>query len=115
MKIRFFVRKILWTEKTDCLKLIQLGLEDIFPLELSQLTNPPEREVGVLMSQFRAVVQREITMARNPLLYHIAVSHVKSLVTQEHADDSQELSAFKTFVLKEFRNSQQIKELFDGY
>ena len=102
-----------WTEKPDCLKLIQLSEEEISPLTLSHLTQPAERDVGVLMSQFRAVVQREITMARNPLLYHIAVSHVKSLVTQEHPDDSPELSAFKTFVLKEFRNSQQIKALFD--
>ena len=97
------------------MKLIQLGLEDIFPLKLCQLTHPPEREVGVLMSQFRAVVQREITMARNPLLHHIAVSHLRSLLTREVPASSPELSSFKTFVLKEFRNSQQIKELFDGY
>ena len=97
------------------MKLIQLKLEEIFPLELSQLTNPPENDVGVLMSQFRAVVQRDVTMARNPLLHHIAVSHVKSLLSQDLPADSQELSSFKTFVLKEFRNSQQIKELFDGH
>ena len=96
------------------MKLIQLKLEEIFPLELSQLTNPPENDVGVLMSQFRAVVQRDVTMARNPLLHHIAVSHVKSLLSQDLPAASQELSSFKTFVLKEFRNSQQIKELFDG-
>ena len=97
------------------MKLIQLKLEEIFPLELSQLTNPPESDVGVLMSQFRAVVQRDVTMARNPLLHHIAVSHVKSLLSQDLPAASQELSSFKTFVLKEFRNSQQIKELFDGH
>ena len=97
------------------MKLIQLKLEEIFPLELSQLTNPPENDVGVLMSQFRAVVQRDVTMARNPLLHHIAVSHVKSLLSQDLPAASQELSSFKTFVLKEFRNSQQIKELFDGH
>ena len=67
------------------------------------------------MSQFRAVVQRDVTMARNPLLHHIAVSHVKSLLSQDLPAASQELSSFKTFVLKEFRNSQQIKELFDGH
>ena len=93
------------------MKLIQLSLEEIFPLEVSQLTSPPENDVGVLMSQFRAVVQREVTRARNPLLYHLAVSHVKSLLSRELPADSPELS-FKTFVLKEFRNSQQIKELF---
>ena len=109
----FLFRKILWTEKTECLKLIQLSLEDIFPLELSQFTNPPEKEVGVLMSQFRAVVQKDVTKARNPLLHHIAVSHVQSLISQDHTAASPELSGFKTFVLKEFRNSQQIKELFD--
>ena len=97
------------------MKLIQLSLEEIFPLELSQLTSPPETDVGVLMSQFRAVVQRDVTMARNPLLHHLAVSHVKSLLTRELPAASPELSSFKTFVLKEFRNSQQIKELFDGH
>ena len=96
------------------MKLIQLSLEEISPLELSQLTNPPESEVGVLMSQFRAVVQRDVTKARNPLLYHIAVSHVQSLLTRELPSSNSELSSFKTFVLKEFKNSQQIKELFDG-
>ena len=95
------------------MKLIQLSQEDIFPLKLSQLTDPPEKEVGVLMSQFRAVVQRDVTMARNPLLHHIAVSHVQSLISQDHTAASPELSGFKTFILKEFRNSQQIKELFD--
>ena len=96
------------------MKLIQLSSEEISPLQLSQLTSPPENDVGVLMSQFRAVVQREVTRTRNPLLYHLAVSHVKSLLTREIPAASPELSSFKTFVLKEFRNSQQIKELFDG-
>ena len=97
------------------MKLIQLSLEDIFPLELCQFTSPPEKEVGVLMSQFRAVVQKDVTKARNPLLHHIAVSHVQSLLTRDLPASNSELSSFKTFVLKEFRNSQQIKELFEGH
>ena len=105
------IRKTLWTDKTDCLKLIQLTTDEISPLKLDSFTAPPESDVGVLMSYFRAVVQGDVTRHKNNLLHHIAVTHVKSLLS-EKLPISQELSSFRNFVLKEFKQSKQIEELF---
>ena len=106
-----FFRKTLWTEKTDCLKLIQLTSDDITPLKLSSFTSPLETDVGMLMCYFRAVVQGEVTRTRNPLLHHVAVAHVQSLLHQDFSE-SPELFSFRNFVLKEFKKSKQIEELF---
>ena len=105
-------RKMFWTEKSECVKLIRLRPEHVAPLQLSHWTSPPEADVGVLMAMFRAVMSEEISASSSHFLFQVAVAHLRALVTQETERKEPELEKLKEFITSEVGKKSSLKELF---
>ena len=105
-------RKMLWTEKSECIKLVRLRPEHVAPLHISHWTTPLETDVGVLMAQFRAVMSDEISATSSPFLFQVAMAHLRALMTNETELKDPELNRFKQFVKIEVDKKSKLKELF---
>ena len=49
-------RRLFWTDKAECARLVRLAPAHVAPLRLEQWTEPPETDVSVLTAQFRSLV-----------------------------------------------------------
>lgn len=105
-------RKMLWKEKSECIKLIRLRPEHVAPLDMSQWTTPLETDVGVLMAQFRAVMCDEISATSSPFLFQVAMAHLRALMTNETELKDPEFDGLKQLVKSEVDKKSKLKELF---
>ena len=106
-----FYRKMLWTEKTEYLRLIRISTEHVSPCHVSQWTSPPETDVSVLMSMYQNLVQGEISQKMTPLLHHVAVVHLQLLVSNTISISDKELEKFRNFLLKEISENSSIQQM----
>ena len=111
MKQPLSFRKMLWTEKTECVKLIRLRPEHVAPLQMSDWTSPPETDVGVLTAQFRAIMSEEISASSSPFLFQVAISHLRALVNMETESKNHELQKLKQFIKSEFDKKSSLIKL----
>ena len=103
------LRKQLWTEKQECLKLIRLSGEHVLPWSVDRWTQPAETDVTILMAMLQCLLQNTVTQHRNPLLYEVARSQLQSLLDDSNTFDDHELIKFKSFLASERENNDKIK------
>ena len=106
-----FYRKMLWTEKSEYLRLIRVSMEHVAPFHVSSWTSPAETDVSILMSMYQNLVQGEIRSDVTPLLHQVAVAHLNQLVSNKKSFTDKELEKFRNFLLKEISNNNSIKEM----
>ena len=103
-----------WTEKSECFKLVRLKPEHLATFQMSYWTSPPESDVGVLMSQLKAVMSGEISASSSPFLYQVAKTHLKELLTSEQHFKDPDLLKFKIFLSQEVEKVSSLNFLFNG-
>ena len=102
------LRKQLWTEKQECLKLIRLGVDHVLPLSLVNWTQPLETDVTVLMAMLQCLLQNIVNQQHNPLLFEVARSQLQSLHDTGNIKD-QELCKFKSFLASEKEKNGKLR------
>ena len=81
-------------------------------MSLDTWTSPAETDVSILTSMFQNLVQNKLTHDGHPLLYHVAVSHIKHLLAGGETTDKQ-LESFKKFLLTEIEKNIVIKQILE--
>ena len=104
-------RKMFWTEKSECFKLIRMRPEHVAPLQMSHWTSPPETDEGVLMAQFRAIMSEELSASSSPFLFEVALAHLRSFMNNETESEDLRLKNLKLLLTSEVKKST-LKDIF---
>ena len=104
-------RKMFWTEKSECFKLIRMRPEHVKPLQMSHWTSPPETDEGVLMAQFRAIISEELSASSSPFLFEVALAHLRSFMNNETESEDLRLKNLKLLLTSEVKKST-LKDIF---